>query len=60
MIRRIVMHRGTEIEVVAEDYLGECTASKEDWDIGEPIGMGKTIDEAIADLLEQLEERDHG
>ena len=32
-------------------------AWREDWDLGEPIGVGKTEEEAITDLLEEEELR---
>lgn len=35
------------------DY--DWSALREDWDLGEPIGVGKTEEEAITDLLEEEE-----
>ena len=34
----------------------DWTALTEDYDLGSPIGYGRTEEEAIADLKEQLEE----
>lgn len=35
-------------------------AVRDGWDLGEPVGMGQTEADAVADLLEQEEEQSNG
>ena len=39
--------------IIDRPMQGYYVASEEDWDLGWPTGLGKTQEEAIADLLYQ-------
>lgn len=54
---RAVMYRESQISVCV-GHVGEWYATEDDWDLGMPTGQGATEKAAIADLLEQIEERD--
>jgi predicted RNase H-like HicB family nuclease len=40
------------------DRTNDWMATFEDWDLGEPIGLGETEQDAIADLEEQIEQEE--
>ena len=50
MTRKIVTQHDTK-PVPSKDY--DWEAFREDWDLDEPIGYGKTEQEAVNDLLER-------
>jgi hypothetical protein len=43
---------------VAKMPNGEWCAAFDEWDLGDPMGWGKTKEEAVADLEAQLEDGD--
>jgi len=53
----IVQFKEDDIKIeVTRHYSTEWTACKPEWDLDDPIGTGCNADDAIADLLEQLED----